>query len=295
MKVVKIQFHKLDKEYFFLPEFSDDRGADIKVGDLVIVQTVLGEDMGVISGWTDFEPNAQSDNQENGKNLGIIEQRSISDIKPMLRRANEKDLKKAAEQGKEFSKYLHDCKQLTKKYDLTEMKIIDVNESFDGARLTFYFIADTRVDFRELVKNLVKNYHKKIRLQQVGVRDAAKTSGDFGSCGLPLCCRSWLEKIGNVSPDFIKDQELGHRGVGRLTGPCGRLKCCLRFEEESYKYNLEKLPNVGDVIKTAAGPGRVRVVHPLKHTVELEVDGTRVEYPYLEGKLCEKSQEDCNK
>ena len=127
MKVVKIQFHKLDKEYFFLPEFSDDRGADIKVGDLVIVQTVLGEDMGVISGWTDFEPNAQSDNQENGKNLGIIEQRSISDIKPMLRRANEKDLKKAAEQGKEFSKYLHDCKQLTKKYDLTEMKIIDVN------------------------------------------------------------------------------------------------------------------------------------------------------------------------
>ncbi len=216
-----------------------------------------------------------------------MEQRSISDIKPMLRRANEEDLEKTKEQHKNFCKYLSDCKKLVKKHGLEEMKLIEVNESFDQSRLTFYFISDTRVDFRDLVKDLVKIHRKKIRLQQIGVRDAAKSSGDFGPCGLPLCCRSWLDRIGNVSPEFIKDQDLGHRGVDRLTGPCGRLKCCLRFEEEAYKYNLDRMPKVGDKIKTAAGEGRVKSVKPLQHTVELEIDGAVVEYPYLEGRLCE--------
>jgi len=295
MKVVKIQFHNLDKEYFFLPEFTDDKGADVNVGDLVIVKTILGEDLGTISDWAEFEPSTsqeKTDDNVDTKNVSI-EQKSISDVKPMLRRATDDDLKKLSQQQQQNIKYLHDCKELIKKYGLNEMKLIDVNESFDGARLTFYFTADTRVDFRDLVKELVKNYRKKIRLQQVGVRDAAKTSGDFGPCGLPLCCRAWLADVGNVSPDYIKDQDLGHRGVDRLSGPCGRLKCCLRFEEEAYKYNLDKLPKVGDIIKTAAGPGKVKTVRPLQHTVELEIDGVTVEYPYLEGKLCEKNKDDC--
>lgn len=287
MKVVKIKFHELDKEYFFLPEFTDDRGAEVKVGDLVVVKTSLGEDIGAISDWAEFEPSNSEDKEEKGKNNGNLEQNSISDIKPMLRRANDDDLKKTEEQHKNFCKYLSDCKKLAKKHGLDQMKLIEVNESFDESRLTFYFISDTRVDFRDLVKDLVKAHRKKIRLQQVGVRDAVKTSGDFGPCGLPLCCRSWLDRIGNVSPEFIKDQDLGHRGVDRLTGPCGRLKCCLRFEEEAYRYNLDKMPKVGDKIKTAAGEGKVRSVKPLQHTVELEIDGVIVEYPYLEGKLCE--------
>jgi len=294
VKVVKIQFHTLDKEYFFLPEFTEDRGADVKVGDTVIVKTVLGEDIGNITDWAEFEPslNTEKNDEENSKNISI-EQKSISDVKPMLRRANEEDLRHWSELQKKFPQYLNECKELIKKHTLNQMKLIDVNESFDGSRLTFYFISDTRVDFRDLVKDLVKNHRKKIRLQQVGVRDAAKTCGDFGPCGLPLCCSAWLSDVGNVSPDYIKDQDLGHRGVDRLTGPCGRLKCCLRFEEETYKYNREKMPKVGDMIKTGAGQGRVKSVRPLQHVVELEIDGAIVEYPYLEGKLCEKNKEDC--
>ena len=287
MKVVKVQFSKSDKEYFFLPEFSARPDANIQVGDKVVVSTVLGKDLGVITAWSDFQPSETTEDNKSGD----IVQNKISDIKPMLRKATEEDLKKEEEIKKNYCKYLKKCKELCVKHELKEMKLIDVGESFDENRLTFFFIADSRVDFRELVKDLVKNFRKKIRLQQIGVRDAAKITGDYGPCGLPLCCRNWLNVIGSVSPDYIKDQELSHRGVDRLTGPCGRLKCCLRYEEETYKYNLDKLPKVGDSIKTKAGVGKVIAVHALKHTVDLEIDGARVEYPYLEGKICEKEPE----
>ncbi|MBU1202954.1 hypothetical protein KKH39_02845 [Patescibacteria group bacterium] len=288
MKVVKIQFHRLDKEYFFLPEFSDD-SSDIQVGDFVVVDTSLGQDIGQITGWDEFESRAKDNSEDNSKNTPQLVQNSISDVKQMTRKATEKDLQDWENIKDLYHKYLTECRELCRKLGLKEMKLIDAAESFDRKRLTFYFVSDSRVDFRDLVKELVRIYHKKIRLQQVGVRDATKICGGFGPCGLPLCCSLWLEDVGNVSPDFIKDQELSHRGADRLTGPCGRLKCCLRFEEEAYKYNLEKMPKEGDIIKTGAGRGRVVSVHPMKHTVELEIDGARVEYPYLEGKLCEKS------
>ena len=290
MKVVKVQFNKIDKEYYFLPEFSDKPDANIKIGDWVIVETVLGQDLGIINGWSDFQTKEKKEEGgEDNKNSGVIQQDKISDIKPMLRKVTKDDLIKYKKQKDAYKNYLLKCKDFCNKHGLKEMKLIDVCESFDGNRLTFYFILDTRVDFRELVKDLVKTFRKKIRLQQIGVRDAAKVSGDFGPCGMPLCCRSWLNVIGNVSPDYIKDQELSHRGVDRLTGVCGRLKCCLRYEEEAYKYNLDKLPKVGDVIKTGAGKGVVKAVHALKQTVDLKIDDAVVEYPYLEGNLCVKN------
>lgn len=286
MKVVKIKFHDADKEYYFLPEFSEGMPPNIRENSKVIVDTVIGTDMGVVVGWADWQPSQESD--EDNKNNSTLVQNTASDIKPMLRPANDQDEQRAEQIASRYPEYLAKCKELCDKHQLTEMKLVDVGESFDEKRLTFYFISDTRVDFRDLVKDLVKNFHRKIRLQQIGVRDAAKMCGDVGPCGLTLCCKSWLDEIGNVSPDFIKDQELSHRGADRMTGPCGRLKCCLRFEEEAYRYKLDKLPKVGEIIQTGAGKGKVRAVHAMKQTVDLEIDGAVVEYPYLEGKVCKK-------
>lgn len=284
MKVVKVQFHKIDKEYFFLPKFlsSDD---EIKVGMKVLVDTLLGQDLGVVTGWDDFQESENSNSEEN-KNNNIIPQEKESDIRVMLRPASAEDLKQEKELVAKYPEYLKHSRELVKKHKLTSMKIVDVLESLDNKRLTVYFISNTRVDFRELIKDLVKSYHKKIRLQQVGVRDAAKIGGDFGPCGVELCCKNWLHVIGKVNPDYIKDQELGHRGADRLTGTCGRLKCCLRFEEEAYRYNLDKLPKVGEIIKTKAGDGEVVSVHALKNTVNLRIDGAIVEYSFLEKDLC---------
>jgi len=285
MKVVKVQFHKLDKEYFFLPEFSEASDLDIEVGDSVVVETSLGQDVGRITGWDNWEPPKESAEKE--QNNGELVQDSIGDVKPMLRPLSEDDLGILRFQKKEIAKKTAACKKLIQEHDLKAMKLVDMSESFDNKRMTFYFTADSRVDFRNLVKDLVSKYHKKIRLQQVGVRDAAMISGDIGSCGMPLCCKAWLNTIGSVSPDSIKNQELSHRGADRLTGPCGRLKCCLRFEDEAYKYSRDKMPKVGDSIKTGAGMAEVVAVHPIKQTVNLRIDDNIVEYPYLEGKICE--------
>ncbi|MFA6307918.1 MAG: regulatory iron-sulfur-containing complex subunit RicT [Patescibacteria group bacterium] len=291
MKVVKVQFHKLDKEYFFLPEFTETPGLDIKIGDSVVVETSLGQDVGRITAWTEWEsPKAIEKNNSEKNNTEFI-QENISDVKAMLRPLQEEDLDILRVQKKEGVKKFLECKKLIDKYELKSMKLIDMAESYDNKRITFYFIADSRVDFRDLIKELVQKYHKKIRLQQVGVRDAVKVSGDIGSCGMPLCCKAWLSTIGSVTPDSIKNQELSHRGPDRLSGPCGRLKCCLRFEEEAYKYSRENMPKEGDFIKTAAGLAKVVAVHPIKQTVNLDIDGNIVEYPYLEGKLCEKNEE----
>ena len=269
MKVVRVQFHPLDKEYYFLPEFSQEQ-AKLAIGDKVVAETALGDDIGTVIGWDDYQPTTEEEGE----------------VKPLLRPAREKDLVQLEDINKRAPAYLEKCAFLINQHGLKNMKLIEAAESFDQKRLTFYFSAEGRVDFRNLVKDLAREFHRKIRLQQIGVRDAAKACGDFGPCGLPLCCRAWLSDIGNVSPQYIKDQDLGHRGAERLSGPCGRLKCCLRFEEEAYRYNLEKMPKVGEEINTKAGKGKVVAVHPLKQTVNLEIDGAVVEYPYLEGKLC---------
>jgi cell fate regulator YaaT (PSP1 superfamily) len=273
MQVVKVKFHKADREYFFLPQFIEGDSSDIKVGDQVIVETNLGQDLGTISYIGDQKKEAVNNDED-------------LEVKPMLRLARKTDFDQIKNIERKYPQYLKECQQLCDKHKLN-MKLSAVHESLDGARLTFYFIAGARVDFRDLVRDLVSKFHKKIRLQQIGVRDEAKISGDYGSCGLQLCCKNWLKTLGNVNAEFIRDQELLHRGNERLSGVCGRLKCCLRYEEEAYKYSLEKLPKTGDQIKTKAGMGEVVNVHTLKQTVDLKIGDAVVEYPYLEGNLCQ--------
>jgi cell fate regulator YaaT (PSP1 superfamily) len=279
MRLAKIKFHKLDKEFFFLPEFSSDHRSQIKIGEQVIVDTAMGRDLGElldIAEYSDVEV----------EKIRTSQAKSLGDLKGLTCLASASDVEKAKSHQVSYAKYLKDAREMCQKHKLKEMKLVDVSLSLDGTRLTIYFISNTRVDFRDLVKDMAAIFHKKIRLQQIGVRDAAKIGGDWGPCGLPLCCKSWLSSIGKVNPDSIKKQELMHRGVDRLTGVCGRLKCCLRFEEDQHRWTEGKAPNIGDTIQIKTGQAKVVAIYPDKKTVDLEVDGAVVEYPYTEGNKC---------
>ena len=148
------------------------------------------------------------------------------------------------------------CESLVKKVEL-KIKIIDALFSFDGGRITFAFVAPGRVDFRLLVKDLAQKFHKSIRMHQVGARQETGLSGDIGPCGRPLCCLSFLKKLGHITTDMMFHQNLSQRGPERLSGMCGRLKCCLSFEEDSYCKILKELPSVGSKVKTKQGVGKV--------------------------------------
>ncbi|HKL17048.1 MAG TPA: regulatory iron-sulfur-containing complex subunit RicT, partial [Patescibacteria group bacterium] len=148
------------------------------------------------------------------------------------------------------------CQKIVDSYDLS-MKIIDTLLSFDGGRLTFAFTAPKRIDFRKAVKRLAGVFHKSIRMHQVGVRQVAKAMGGVGPCGRTVCCAEFLDDIKSVTTDAIKVQRLSHRGPERLTGLCGRLKCCLLYEKEAYEDLVKKFPPLGSKVKTAKGNGTV--------------------------------------
>jgi cell fate regulator YaaT (PSP1 superfamily) len=149
---------------------------------------------------------------------------------------------------------------------------VDVHFSFDDSRVTFAFIAEGRVDFRELLKDLNKSYKKNIRLQQIGIRDEIKISGDIGCCGRNLCCQSFYKDLGNITSDLAELQQVSHRGAERLSGVCGRLKCCLSYEKELYNELADKLPMIGEKLKTAHGRGSVIGWHVLRQSVDVLLD-----------------------
>lgn len=248
MKVIEIQFTSWSKPYWFDPE-----DHELKVGDCVIVKTELGLEMGKVL---------------NFKEIG---EENRGGIKPILRKANLSDIEKVAEKNKHKDGALGAVRELIDKHDL-KMKITDVHYSFDGSRITFYFTASGRIDFRELVKDLTHYFQKSIRLHQVGVRDEAKCLGEFGPCGRPLCCKKFLDKLGQISSDFADVQQIAHRGSERITGVCGRLKCCLAYEQATYQELNKNLPVINSIIKTGQGKGRVVVHHTLKQTVGVSLE-----------------------
>ncbi|MCK4967571.1 MAG: stage 0 sporulation protein, partial [Candidatus Aenigmarchaeota archaeon] len=208
----------------------------------------------------------------------------IEENKYVLRRANEDDIEKIKQQLKEKKQpALTFCKETIKKYKLP-MKLIDVYFSYDGGKIIFGFIAPERVNFRDLLKDLNSYFHKTIRLYQIMVRQAIKLTGDIGPCGQPLCCRTFLKEMGKISSNLIDDQQLNQRGLDRLSGVCGRLKCCLAFEENNYRDLMKNLPRRGQRIKTKSGYGKVIQRHILKQTVDvkLEKKETRIEVPVNE-------------
>lgn len=256
MVIVSVQLAPWDAPYSIMQV----RGGGLveknqfKINDHLIIKTDLGTDLGKV---VKIEEKSKEENEQHQKNF-------------ILRKANSYDLEKLKERNKHKKETLKKCEQLVKKGKLS-MKIIDAHFSFDGSKIIFAFTAPSRIDFRLLVKNLVQEFHKSIRMHQVGARQETGLAGDSGPCGRPLCCQSFLKKLGHVTTEMIFDQQLAQRGPERLSGICGRLKCCLAFENQMYKDLKEKLPALGEKVKTKKGNGKVVDWHILKLTVMVEI------------------------
>jgi len=273
MRVVQIKFAPWDNEYYFLPEDKNGNKLDIKVGDEIIVETVVGSDVAKV---------IKIQEKEDGfKNESSNKKQADLEIKPIIRIANEKDLETLKKNNLNNHKILRESRRMVKKYELN-MKLTDLHVSYDDVMLVIAFIADGRVDFRELVKTLSKKYKKKIRLYQLGVRDEAKICGDLGDCGQTLCCKRFLSRLESITTGFARDQQVSHRGLDKLSGVCGRLKCCLAYEEEVYKEKLVGLPQLGDTIKAKEGQGIVMDINPLQRKVKIRLreDHSIVEIQY---------------
>ncbi|MBT4722286.1 signal peptidase [Candidatus Falkowbacteria bacterium] len=201
-------------------------------------------------------------------------------INPIERKANKEDLEILLERNKSKQWAMTECRGLITKHSLP-IKLVDVYFTFDDSRVTFAFIADGRVDFRELLKDLNKKFHKNIRLQQLGIRDEIKMTGDIGCCGRDLCCKTHLNELASITSDLADLQQVAHRGSDRLSGVCGRLKCCLLYEKATYDELADKLPLLGEKIKTDHGKGQVIGWHVLKQSVDVLLDDqqTIVEVP----------------
>lgn len=248
-KVIGVRFRTAGKVYFF-----DPGDKNIKCGDHVIVETARGIEYGyVVLGTREVE-----------------EGKVVQPLKPVIRMATEEDQaieKRNKEKEKEAFQI---CLEKIKKREL-DMKLIDAEYTFDNNKVLFYFTADGRVDFRELVKDLASVFKTRIELRQVGVRDETKIMGGIGICGRPLCCHTYLSEFAPVSIKMAKEQNLSLNPT-KISGVCGRLMCCLKNEEETYQVLNSKLPGVGDFVTTADGfKGEVHSVNVLRQLVKVIV------------------------
>ena len=249
-EIIGVRFKEVGKVYYFDP--LDNK---LNTGDRVIVETARGLECGEVA-----TPNKTVDDAEISHPL-----------KPLIRMATEKDLNHLAENKLKEKEAYRICEQKIANHKL-EMKLVNVEYTFDNSKILFYFTADGRVDFRALVKDLASVFRTRIELRQIGVRDETKILGGIGSCGRPLCCNSYLSEFAPVSIKMAKEQNLSLNPV-KISGVCGRLMCCLKNEEETYEYLNSKLPNVGEKLKTKDGVfGEVQRVDVLRQKVKLIVE-----------------------
>lgn len=263
-KVAIIKFVSWDEErYFLFDETKDNLG--FKNGLKYLFNISIAEDVGEVM---DIVDNIPDD----------FDQRKIDSV---IRLANEEDLDVLKKNNLNNKRILRESRKIIKKYDV-DMKLSDLHVSYDESVMVFSFIADGRVDFRELVKELSKKYKKKIRLYQLGVRDEAKLCGDIGDCGQVLCCKRFLKRLESINTGFARDQQIAHRGLDKLSGMCGRLKCCLAYEEKHYQELILKLPQIGENVKTKDGDGVVIELLPLKSIarIRLDKDGSMIQVKY---------------
>lgn len=249
-EVIGVRFRPNGKIYFFAPN-----QIAVEVGDAVIVETARGVEYGkVVLGKREVE-----------------EESITSPLKPVIRKATEQDDRKNEENKEKCKDAYKICLEKIAKHGL-EMKLIDVEYTFDNNKLLFYFTADGRIDFRELVKDLAAVFRTRIELRQIGVRDETKILGGIGICGRELCCHKHLSDFVPVSIKMAKEQNLSLNPT-KISGVCGRLMCCLKNEQETYEYLNDKLPNVGDFVKTIDGfKGEVNSVSVLRQKVKVIVE-----------------------
>ena len=245
--IVGVRFRRLGKIYFFNPQY-----LILKKDQFVIVDTEEGDEIGKVA-----IPNRSLD-----------EEKIPKELKKVIRIANEKDLKHYEECKKKEKEAFEYCNKKIKEYKL-EMNLTDVEFKFDNSKILFYFTADGRIDFRELVKDLAAVYRTRIELRQIGVRDEIKRLGGNGVCGRQLCCCSFLSDFETVSIKMAKDQSLS-LNPSKISGNCGRLMCCLKYENEVYQEKLSRLPHVGAIVKTPDGVGEVEAVETLSETLKVK-------------------------
>ena len=248
MIVVGIRFKKSGKIYYF-----DPKGLEFTRGDNVIVETARGVEFGTVE----------------IANRDIDESQIVAPLKAVTRRATEEDKKTNADNKEKEKRAFDICIEKIKKHKLN-MKLIDVEYTFDNNKIIFYFTADGRIDFRELVKDLAFVFRTRIELRQIGVRDEAKMLNGIGICGRTLCCATFLGDFHPVSIKMAKDQGLS-LNPSKISGVCGRLMCCLKYEQDAYEELIKNLPKEGDIIKTPEGDGEVLSVNVLKQVIKTAV------------------------
>lgn len=261
--VIGVRFRTAGKIYYF-----DPAGRSIKTGDHVIVETARGIEYGyVVLG-----------------NREVDETKVVPPLKPVIRMATAEDEGVEARNKEKEKDAFRICQEKIKKHNL-EMKLIDAEYTFDNNKVLFYFTADGRIDFRELVKDLASVFKTRIELRQVGVRDETKIMGGIGICGRALCCHSYLSEFIPVSIKMAKEQNLSLNPT-KISGVCGRLMCCLKNEEETYEVLNSRLPNVGDYVTTNDGlKGEVHSVNVLRQLVKVVVIVDRDEKEIREYKV----------
>ena len=247
--IVGIRFKRAGKVYYFDPE-----GAELKVYDYVVVQTTRGMELGQVT----IAPRQ------------VLASELTAELKPIVRKANEEDVKRAQEFAEREESAVTECEKLIAKLKLP-MKLVSAEYNIDGSRLTFYFTADERVDFRELVRELTAFFKTRIELRQIGPRDQAKMVGGQGRCGRALCCGSFLTEFTPVSIKMAKEQDLPLDPM-KISGVCGRLQCCLAYENEQYREAKSRLPRRGQQVNTPSGVGIVIGINALKQTVTVELE-----------------------
>ena len=249
-KVIGVRFRNVGKIYYFSP-----KDFDIKSGDHVIVETARGVEYGQVV----LPPREVED------------EKVIQPLKEVIRIANTQDDKKEENNRRREKDAYQICLKKIREHGL-EMKLIDAEYTFDNNKVLFYFTADGRIDFRELVKDLAAIFKTRIELRQIGVRDETKILGGIGICGRPLCCHTYLSEFAPVSIKMAKEQNLS-LNPAKISGVCGRLMCCLKNEEETYEELNRKLPGIGDRVTTPDGlKGEVQSVSVLRQLVKVLVD-----------------------
>ena len=250
-KVVGVRFSDTGKMYYF-----DPKGFDIKNGQEIIVETANGLEFGKTS---------------TGVKL-VDDDEVVSPLKPVIRIATDEDRKKVEENKRKEKEAFEICNQKIQKHNL-EMNLTNAEYSFDCSKVIFYFTADGRIDFREFVKNLASTLHTRIELRQIGVRDESKMLGGLGICGRPFCCSTFLDGFHSVTIKMAKDQGLS-LAPGKISGTCGRLMCCLKYEQNSYEYLHKITPKVGTVVDCRHGRGTVVDSAILTGKLKIQLDNT---------------------
>lgn len=249
VKVVGVRFKNSGKMYYF-----DPMDFEIEQGMGVIVETARGIEFGnVVSGIKEID-----------------ESEAILPLKNVIRIATEEDIQIHNDNISKEKTAFDICNEKIAKHEL-EMKLIDVEYTFDANKILFYFVADTRIDFRELVKDLASVFKTRIELRQVGVRDQAKAVGGLGICGRVICCASATGEFQPVSIKMAKEQGLSLSPT-KISGTCGRLMCCLKYEQEAYEDAISRMPGVGSLVETSRGKGIVSELNLLRETVKVRLD-----------------------